>query len=53
MEDPVVKEIAKKHKKKPAQILLRFLVQHKIPVIPKSVNPERLRQNIDVNALEL
>lgn len=48
MEDPVVKDIAKKHGKTPGQILLKFLVQQDIVVIPKSTNPERLKQNINV-----
>lgn len=48
-----MKEIAKKHNKTPAQILLRFLVQHKIVVIPKSTNPQRLRQNIEVRFIQI
>lgn len=48
MEDPVVKDIAKKHNKTAGQILLKFLVQQDVIVIPKSTNPERLKQNIDV-----
>lgn len=49
-DDPVVADIAKKHNKTSAQILLRFLVQQEIVVIPKSTNSERLRQNIDVRS---
>jgi len=45
IEDPVVTEIAKKHGKTNAQILLRFLVQKDIIVIPKSVNPGRIKEN--------
>lgn len=48
MKDSIVQEIAKKHNKTAAQILLRFIVQNGIVAIPKSVNPERLRQNIDI-----
>lgn len=48
MENEVVKEIADKYKKTPAQILLRHLLQRNLIVIPKSTNPNRLRQNIDV-----
>lgn len=47
----MVTEIAKKHDKTPAQILLRFLVQQELVVIPKSTNPERLQQNIEVRMI--
>lgn len=50
MEIPAVAEIAKKHKKTPAQVLLRHMIQKGIAVIPKSTNPDRIRQNIDVSA---
>jgi diketogulonate reductase-like aldo/keto reductase len=39
---------AKKHGKTPAQILLRHIVQRGIAAIPKSTNPERIRQNLQV-----
>lgn len=48
LSEPVVLSIAKAHNKTPAQILLRHLMQLGIAVIPKSVNPERIRQNFDV-----
>lgn len=48
MGNPVVKEIAKKHGKTEAQILLRHLVQKGIATIPKSTTPARIRQNIDI-----
>lgn len=48
LKDPVAQEIAKKHKKTVPQVLLRFLIQSGITAIPKSVNPERLRQNINI-----
>ncbi|XP_050314163.1 1,5-anhydro-D-fructose reductase-like isoform X2 [Anthonomus grandis grandis] len=48
MENPIVNELAKKHNKTPAQILLRHIVQRGICAIPKSTNPKRLRQNIDI-----
>ena len=45
---PIVKEIADKYGKSPAQVLLRHLVQEGIVVIPKSSNPERIRSNFDI-----
>nr|CAD7423988.1 unnamed protein product [Timema monikensis] len=42
----VVLKIAEAHRKTPAQILLRHLVQQKIAVIPKSTNPTRITENI-------
>jgi len=51
MENEVVLKIAEKHGKTPAQVLLRFIVQKGIVVIPKSTNPQRLALNIEVNIL--
>lgn len=48
LENPIVEKIAKKHHKTVAQILLKFLVQKNIAVIPKSVTPSRIKQNIDL-----
>uniref|UniRef100_A0A914UPA6 NADP-dependent oxidoreductase domain-containing protein n=1 Tax=Plectus sambesii TaxID=2011161 RepID=A0A914UPA6_9BILA len=48
LDEPVVKQIAEKHHKTPAQVLLRQLVQRNISVIPKSTNPERIRQNFEL-----
>lgn len=40
---PVVKEIAELYGKTPAQVMLHFLVQEKIVVIPKSTSESRLK----------
>ncbi|GAU95515.1 hypothetical protein RvY_07119-2 [Ramazzottius varieornatus] len=48
LEDPVVKKVGDKHKKSPAQVLLRWLIQRNICVLPKSVNKVRLKENFDV-----
>ncbi|MDE6475479.1 MAG: aldo/keto reductase [Erysipelotrichaceae bacterium] len=45
---PSIVEIAKKYKKTPAQILLRWNVQDAICVIPKSTHRERIFENIDI-----
>lgn len=48
LKNATVNELAKKYNKTPAQILLKHIVQRGICAIPKSTNPERLRQNIDI-----
>ena len=50
---PSVQMAAAAHRKTPAQIALRFLVQQGISVIPKSVHAERIRENIDIFDFEL
>ncbi|KAJ8713924.1 hypothetical protein PYW08_007544 [Mythimna loreyi] len=50
---PEVVTIAKKYGKTPAQILLHFLVQQKIVVIPKSTNKARLQANMDLYDFEV
>ena len=47
-DNPVVKKIASKYNKTPAQILLKFLVQRGISVIPKSVTESRIIENIEL-----
>lgn len=52
-EEKVVKQLATEHGKSPAQILLRFLLQNNVVVIPKSVHESRIVENIDVFDFEL
>lgn len=46
--EPVLLEIAKKHGKTPAQVILRWNVQQGVIVIPKSVHKERMEENLDI-----
>ncbi|CAK9303313.1 unnamed protein product [Gordionus sp. m RMFG-2023] len=48
LEEEVIKNLAKKYSKQPAQIVLRWEIQHDVIVIPKSANPERIKANIEV-----
>jgi diketogulonate reductase-like aldo/keto reductase len=50
---PAVRGIAARHGKTPAQVLLRWGVQHDLVVIPKSSRPERIRENAAVFDYEL
>ncbi len=46
--EPVLQEIAAKHKKTAAQIILRWNVQQGIVIIPKSVHRERMEENLAI-----
>ena len=50
---PMLSEIGAAHGKSVAQVVLRWLIQRDVIVIPKSVRPERMRENIDVFDFEL
>ncbi|MFC7795982.1 aldo/keto reductase [Streptomyces cinereoruber] len=51
--DPVVAGIAARHGKSPAQVVLRWHLQLGNVVIPKSVTPARIRENLDVFDFDL
>jgi 2,5-diketo-D-gluconate reductase A len=53
LDDPVVLDIATRHDRTPAQVVLRWHLQLGLVVIPKSVRPERIRENHDVFAFTL
>jgi len=46
-------DIANKYKKTPAQIVLRWDLQHGVVTIPKSVHKERIKENADIFDFEL
>jgi 2,5-diketo-D-gluconate reductase A len=46
--DPVLSSIAEETGKSVAQVVLRWLIQREVVVIPKSVRPERMAENFDV-----
>lgn len=47
-QNEILKEIGDKYNKSIAQVVLRWLIERDIVVLAKSVNPERMAQNIDV-----
>ncbi len=51
--DPVVREIAERAGRTPAQVLLRWCVQLGLPVIPKSTHRERIEENGRIFDFEL
>ena len=46
--EPVVTALAEKYGKTPTQILLRFLTQKGVAVIPKSAQPAHIKENFDL-----
>lgn len=53
LDHPVIREIAARYTRTPAQILIRWSLQHGLVVIPKSSRPERIRENAAVFDFEL
>lgn len=53
LDDPTLAAIAERVDRSPAQVVLRWHLQHGIVVIPKSVTPSRIRENIAILDFEL
>jgi 2,5-diketo-D-gluconate reductase A len=53
LDDPTIVALAAKYGKTPAQIVLRWHIELGLVAIPKSANPDRLAQNIDIFDFEL
>lgn len=51
--DPVLSQVAKKHGRSIAQVVLRWLLQRGVVSIPKSVRPERIVENFKIFDFEL
>ena len=46
--NPLLSAIGEQHGKSVAQVVLRWMIQRNVVVIPKTVSPERMAQNLDV-----
>jgi 2,5-diketo-D-gluconate reductase A len=53
LDDPAIVRIAEAHSATPGQVVIRWHLQLGNVVIPKSVTPKRIEQNIDVFGFEL
>jgi diketogulonate reductase-like aldo/keto reductase len=53
MTDNLITEIAQKHKKTNAQVLLRWGLQHGVVILPKSSTTSRIKENMDIEDFEL
>ena len=53
LDHPTIGEIAERSGRTPAQVIIRWHLQHRVVVIPKSVHPERIRSNADVGGFSL
>ncbi|OWR47810.1 aldo-keto reductase AKR2E4-like [Danaus plexippus] len=51
--DPKLEKIAEKYGKTKAQVVLRYLIQRGIPVIPKSFTKSRIEENLNIFDFEL
>ncbi|CAK9807888.1 Aldo-keto reductase family 1 member A1-A [Anthophora quadrimaculata] len=48
LDNPKILDLSKKYNKTPAQIALRYVLQQGIAIIPKTVTPSRLKENINI-----
>jgi 2,5-diketo-D-gluconate reductase A len=53
LDEPVLTEVGDAHGKSPAQVVLRWHLQHELVVIPRTSKPERLAENLEVFDFEL
>ncbi|WP_010285534.1 aldo/keto reductase [Bacillus timonensis] len=53
LDEPILVDIAKKHNKSTAQIIIRWDIQTGVVTIPKSVKPHRIAENANVFDFEL
>ncbi|WP_240419162.1 aldo/keto reductase [Paenibacillus periandrae] len=52
-DDEVIQDLSQHYNKSPAQIILRWNLEHELITIPKTVRTERLQENMDIFDFEL
>ncbi|CAO3622162.1 unnamed protein product [Mucor fragilis] len=53
LDHDMIKSIASKHGKTPAQVLLRWSIERDVAVLPKSMSEDRIKSNLDVFSFKL
>ena len=53
LEEPVIDELAKQYDRTKGNILLRWLIQRGIAVLPKTTSEERLKENLNIFNFEI
>jgi 2,5-diketo-D-gluconate reductase A len=53
LRDPVVRDLASRHGKSPAQVVLRWHVEHEVVPAARSSNAERIAENLDIFDFQL
>jgi 2,5-diketo-D-gluconate reductase A len=48
LREPAIREVAKHHSKSTAQVILRWHIELGLSAVPKSANPKRMAENIDI-----
>ncbi|MFE8600188.1 aldo/keto reductase [Archangium violaceum] len=53
LSDPVIGQLAARHQRTPAQVVIRWHIDSGLVVIPKSVTPARIKEDFDVFSFKL
>lgn len=53
LDEPIVTELSQKYGKRPAQLIIRWDLQHQVVTIPKSSTPHRIEENAQVFDFEI
>ncbi|CPN68235.1 aldo keto reductase [Staphylococcus aureus] len=53
LSNPVIKNIAQEINKSPAQVIIRWNIDHDVITIPKSITPSRIEENLNVYDFKL
>lgn len=46
-QNPTIKDIAAKYNRQPSEVALRWSIERNVAVVPKSLNPDRMRMNLE------